>query len=179
VRSQDPSAEFIEFFEANHKGLLRFAFLLTGDADTADDLLADALVQIWQRWDRVSLAEHRLAYVRRIVVNLAGSHTRRLIRDRKRMESLRVISVTSVKAANSEVTLDVRVALHLLPARKRACVVLRYAFDLSERETAAILGISTGTVKSQTAKAVSELRRHLGDQVQRQHAGVGAVLGGP
>jgi RNA polymerase sigma factor (sigma-70 family) len=56
----------------------------------------------------------------------------------------------------------VRAALERLPARRRACVVLRHALDLSEAEVAQILGISVGTVKSQTSKAIAQLQKHLG-----------------
>jgi RNA polymerase sigma factor (sigma-70 family) len=54
-------------------------------------------------------------------------------------------------------------ALARLPARKRACVVLRFYLDLSEADTAAALGVSVGTVKSQTAKALRRLQRLLGE----------------
>jgi DNA-directed RNA polymerase specialized sigma24 family protein len=59
---------------------------------------------------------------------------------------------------------DVQEALRRLPFRKRACVVLRHAFDLSEKDTALALGISVGTVKSQTSKGMAELQRSLGSQ---------------
>ncbi|MFD9030732.1 sigma factor-like helix-turn-helix DNA-binding protein, partial [Streptomyces sp. NPDC059567] len=65
----------------------------------------------------------------------------------------------------------VRTALRALPFRKRACVVLRHAFDLSERDTAQVLGVSVGTVKSQTSKGMAELQRVLGPGAASELAG--------
>lgn len=67
---------------------------------------------------------------------------------------------------------DVQEALRRLPFRKRACVVLRHAFDLSEKDTALALGVSVGTVKSQTSKGMAELQRFLGgdEAPRRVHA---------
>jgi len=65
---------------------------------------------------------------------------------------------------------DVRAALDRLPFGKRACVVLRHAFDLSEKDTARALGISVGAVKSQTSKGLAELERVLGVRAVRDMA---------
>lgn len=76
---------------------------------------------------------------------------------------------------------DVQGALRRLPFRKRACVVLRHAFDLSERDTSLVLGISVGTVKSQTSRAVAELQRLLGPETpaaSRVQAAVAAQRSG-
>lgn len=72
------------------------------------------------------------------------------------------------------VVMDVRAALDRLPFRKRACVVLRYAFDLSEKDTAAALGISVGTVKSQTSTGTAELQRLLGTRAAGELVGRGS-----
>ncbi|WP_230204929.1 SigE family RNA polymerase sigma factor [Parafrankia elaeagni] len=159
------AAEFQDFFASHHRELARFAYLLTGDHDVADDLTADALTAAWSRWDRVSAADSPIAYVRRIVANLATSRLRRVIRERRGMTMLGMLADSSGHATDGgdlTAAVDLRAALMALPVRKRACVVLRYAFDLSEAETARVLGISTGTVKSQTSKAVVELERLLG-----------------
>ncbi|WP_054569172.1 SigE family RNA polymerase sigma factor [Frankia sp. R43] len=157
--------EFQIFFENHHRELSRFAYLLTGDRDVADDLTADALTAAWSRWDRVSAADSPIAYVRRILANLATSRLRRMIRERRGLAVLGMMGDHAGQArehADLPAAVDLRAALMALPARKRACVVLRYAFDLSEAETARILGVSVGTVKSQTSKAVTELERLLG-----------------
>ncbi|WP_308169831.1 SigE family RNA polymerase sigma factor [Acrocarpospora catenulata] len=156
--------EFNLFFERHHRELGRLAYLLTGDPDEADDLTADAFVAAWRRWDRVRNAASPLAYARGIVARLAGGRVRRLLRERRRVTAAGAAAVEWADGPDVPAVLDVRAALRRLPPRKRACVVLRYAFDLSERETAEILGISVGTVKSQTSKAVVELERALGGQ---------------
>ena len=171
VRSDDSAqAEFHRFFEQHHRELARLAYLLSGDPDVADDLAADALVAAWHRWDRVRAADQPIAYVRKILINLAGSRIRRLVRERGRLGVVRAMAQDRVDPPDVPASLDLRAALQRLPARKRACVVLRHAFDLSERETARLLGISVGTVKSQTSKGVAELERLLRSRPE----GVGA-----
>ncbi|NUR57818.1 MAG: SigE family RNA polymerase sigma factor [Catenulispora sp.] len=156
------SAEFHDFFERHYAELSRLAFLLTGDADAADDLAADAMLALWHRWDRLREADHPAAYARGVVANMANNRTRRAIRERSRIRLLGAGRTERTDQPDVAVGLDVRAALDRLPFRKRACVILRHAFDLSEKETAQVLGISVGTVKSQTSKGAAELRRMLG-----------------
>ncbi|MFD8703450.1 SigE family RNA polymerase sigma factor [Kitasatospora sp. NPDC059648] len=158
----DASAEFHDFFERHYAELARLAHLLTGETDAADDLAADALVALWQRWDRLRAADHPLAYARGVVANMARERIRSAVRERRRV--LLFWSRTPERTSGPDVAavLDVRAALARLPFRKRACVVMRHAFDLSEKDTAAALGISVGTVKSQTSKAMAELAQLLG-----------------
>ncbi|MFE0458840.1 SigE family RNA polymerase sigma factor [Kitasatospora sp. NPDC058965] len=158
----DTSAEFHDFFERHYAELARFAALLTGEADAADDLAADALVALWQRWDRLRGADHPLAYARGVVANMARERIRSAVRERRRIALFWSRGPGPVEAPDTAAVLDVRAALARLPFRKRACVVLRHAFDLSEKETAAALGISVGTVKSQTSKGMAELVGILG-----------------
>lgn len=161
MQSDDDAAEFHAFFDAHHRDLSRLAFLLTGDADAADDLAADAFAAAWQQWGRVRKADQPLAYVRRIVVNLAASRIRTLVRERTRAGLLGAMFRDRSDDPDVPAVIDVRAALRRLPMRKRACVVLRYAFDLSEQETARVLGVSVGTVKSQTSRGVAELEKAL------------------
>lgn len=158
---QDPGDEFHVFFQRHHADMARFAFLLTGERDAAEDIAADAFVAVWRRWDHVRTADSPVAYLRRTVANLAITRLRRLIRERR---GLGILGVTDDRADGPDVpaVLDVRTALAALPPRKRACVVMRFAFDLSEDETARTLGVSVGTVKSQTSKGLAELSRLLG-----------------
>lgn len=156
------SVEFHAFFERHYAELSRLAHLLTGEADAADDLAADALVALWHRWDRVRAADHPVAYARGVVANLARTRIRSAVRERRRVALF--WSQREEKTENPDVAgvVDVQEALRRLPFRKRACVVLRHAFDLSEKDTALALGISVGTVKSQTSKGMAELQRLLG-----------------
>ncbi|THA50623.1 SigE family RNA polymerase sigma factor [Streptomyces sp. A1136] len=157
----DTSAEFHDFVERHYAELARLAHLLTGETDAADDLAADALIALWQRWDRLRAADHPLAYARGVVANMARERIRSAVRERRRIALFWSRGPEPVEGPDVAAVLDVRAALARLPFRKRACVVLRHAFDLSEKDTARALGISTGTVKSQTSKGMAELERVL------------------
>ncbi|MFG3496678.1 SigE family RNA polymerase sigma factor [Streptomyces sp. NPDC047886] len=160
--TDDAATEFHAFFERHYADLARFAHLLTGEADAADDLAADALLALWHRWDRVRAADHPAAYARGVVANLARSRVRSAVRERRRVALFWDRRSDRCDDPDIPAVVDVQEALRRLPFRKRACVVLRHAFDLSERETALALGVSVGTVKSQTSKGLAQLERLLG-----------------
>jgi RNA polymerase sigma-70 factor (sigma-E family) len=153
---------FHAFFERHHAELSRLAYLLSGDSAAADDLAADALTEVWRHWDRVQAAGDPAAYARGIVANLTRNWIRKQGRARR---GLALLGITGERSAEPDVpvVLDVRTALKRLPYRRRACVVLRYAFDLPEREVAEILGISVGAVKSQTSRGARQLADLLHD----------------
>ena len=150
---------FRAYFERHHASLSRLAYLMTGEAEAADDLAADALTEVWRHWDRVTAADDPAAYGHGIVMNLARNWVRR--RGRERLLSLEGLRRT--RESDVPAVLDVRGALRKLPHRRRACVVLRYAFDLPEKDVAAILGISVGAVKSATSRGARQLAELLGD----------------
>ncbi|MCZ4095234.1 SigE family RNA polymerase sigma factor [Streptomyces sp. So13.3] len=168
---EDASAEFHDFFERHYAELARLAHLLTGEADAADDLAADALTALWHRWDRVRQADHPVAYARGVVSNMARNRIRGAVRERRRVALFWSRHGDGAEDPDVAAVLDVRTALGRLPFRKRACVVLRHAFDLSEKDTALALGISVGTVKSQTSKGLAELERTLSGQAAEELAG--------
>ncbi|MFE5487622.1 SigE family RNA polymerase sigma factor [Streptomyces sp. NPDC056527] len=167
----EDAAEFQEFFERHYAELARLAHLLSGEADAADDLAADAMVALWHRWDRVRGADHPVAYARGVVAHLVRSHIRSAVRERRRVALFWDRRSERVDDPDVPAVVDVRSALRALPFRKRACVVLRHAFDLSERDTAQVLGVSVGTVKSQTSKGMAELQRVLGPGAASELAG--------
>ncbi|WP_093620227.1 SigE family RNA polymerase sigma factor [Actinoplanes philippinensis] len=151
-------AAFRDYFERHHDSMSRLAYLMTGEAEIADDLAADALTEVWRHWDRVTAADDPVAYGHGILMNLARNWVRRRSRERLlTLEPLRRALDPDVPAV-----LDVRGALRRLPHRRRACVVLRYSFDLSEKEVATILGISVGAVKSATSRGARQLAELLG-----------------
>ncbi|MCL6669697.1 SigE family RNA polymerase sigma factor [Streptomyces panaciradicis] len=176
------SMEFHAFFERHYAELSRLAHLLTGEPDAADDLAADALLALWHRWDRVRAADHPVAYARGVVANLARTRIRSAVRERRRVSLF--WSQREERTENPDIAgvVDVQEALRRLPFRKRACVVLRHAFDLSEKDTALALGVSVGTVKSQTSKGMAELQKVLGSRggPQKVHAAMarGGETGG-
>lgn len=157
--------EYVAFVARHARDLDRLAFLLVGNKHTTEDLTAEVFLAIWRRWDRVSSADRPLAYVRQMLINQAAGHHRRTARERHRLDRLSLFSTAGVgtEGPDSAAVVDVRAALLRLPPRRRACLVLRYAFDLSEQEVAETLAISVGTVKSQTSKAATQFRREIGD----------------
>jgi RNA polymerase sigma-70 factor (sigma-E family) len=157
--------DFTIFVERHHRELSQLAYLLTGDHLAADDLTADTFVAAWRQWEQVRAADRPIAYVRRMLSNLAATRIRRLARERRRLPLFHVREVDAGTGPDGAAVVDVRSALLALPARRRACVVLRHALDLSEADVARELGISVGTVKSQTSKGLAQLRHHLGADV--------------
>lgn len=165
-RRAEAEREFLAFFRRYHAELSRFAYLMTGEPEGADDLAADALTEVWRHWDRVNAADSPIAYARGVVANLVRDRIRRLSRERRGLGRIAAgLRDQEPTAQQSEVSavLDVREALRQLPYSRRACVVLRHGFGLSERETAAVLNISVGTVKSQTSRGAAQLARLLGE----------------
>jgi RNA polymerase sigma-70 factor (sigma-E family) len=159
--SIDRVCGFEDFFERHRSGLGRLALLLTGDVSSAEDLTADVFLAVWRQWDTITGLEAQLAYVRRMMINMAASLTRRLFRERRRIALMRGGETDVVRDPDGADSVDVRAALLRLPVRRRACVVLRHALDLSEAEVAEALDISVGTVKSQTSKGMAQLHTLL------------------
>ena len=153
--------EFAAFVAQHGPGLKRLAYFMLGNDHAAEDLAADALLAAWRHWSRVSRADHPLAYVRRILVNEVSGHFRRQARERGILRDLRLTTAPSVQDPDGADAVDVRSALLRLPSRRRACLVLRHGFQLTEQEVAETLGISVGTVKSQTSKAMTQFRREI------------------
>jgi RNA polymerase sigma-70 factor (sigma-E family) len=152
-----PEPDFREFVLARRKPLLRTAWLLTGDWHAAEDLVQTALVRCYPHWRRFA-ANNPDAYVRRAIVNVYASSWRRRWRGEIPTANLPEISVEPDEYSAVDQRHVVLTALGQLPPRQRATLVLRYYEDLSEAETAVTLGCSVGTVKSQTAKALAQLR---------------------
>jgi RNA polymerase sigma-70 factor (sigma-E family) len=147
------SPGFEEFVAARSPRLLRTAYLLTRDHGLAEDLLQTALTKAYLAWSRVDGDPE--PYVRRILVTTYASWWRRKWNGEHPTETLPDTGRHDERAGESG---DLWDALGRLPRRQRAVVVLRYFEDLTEAQTADLLGISTGTVKSQTSKALAKLR---------------------
>jgi RNA polymerase sigma-70 factor (sigma-E family) len=160
-----PSApgDFEEFAISSLPALLRFAHQLSGDLAAAEDLVQSALLKTWQAWHRLERLDDPAAYARRVIVNAHLTWWRR----RGRREDRTSDPPDTAVRAGDDAVVDrelVLTALNDLSPRQRAVIVLRYFEDLSEADTAALMSCSTGTVKSQTAKALARLRRTLGPE---------------
>jgi RNA polymerase sigma-70 factor (sigma-E family) len=147
---------FEEFVAGRGQALQRFGYALTGDWALAEDLLQTALARAYPRWSRVRRDDPE-GYVRKIMVNTWCSWWRR--RWRGEVPALQLPEVAGPdRFTEVDQRQALRAALAQLPPRQRAVVVLRYHQDLSEMQVADLLGISVGTVKSQSAKALAALR---------------------
>lgn len=153
--------EFARYVRARQHRLLRAAYLVCGDAHLAEDLLQGALTKVAARWDRLR-HENPDAYVRRILYRDAVSSWRRTRRES--LSSLPLIEVpVHDRSEQTGQRVDLERALAELTPKQRAMVVLRFFEDRSEAETAEVLGVSVGTVKSQTHAALGRLRTLLPD----------------
>ena len=150
------SQGFEDFVSARGQALQRFGYLLTSDWALAEDLVQTALSRAYPRWSRIR-GDAPEAYVRKVMVNRWSSWWRRRWRG-----EVPAASLPDIAAADAYAAIDrrqaVTSALAGLPQRQRIVLVLRYHEDLSEQQVAELLGISVGTVKSQTSKALARLR---------------------
>jgi RNA polymerase sigma-70 factor (sigma-E family) len=146
---------FEEFVAGASPRLLRTAYLLTRDAGHAEDLLQAALTKAWLAWRRVKGDPE--PYVRRIIVNTYATWWRRRWHGEEPTDVLPERVGLPPQAAVDERVRLWRV-LGTLPRRQRAVLVLRFYEDMTEAQVAQVLGVSVGTVKSQTSKALARLR---------------------
>ena len=160
------TADFTDYVKAREQTLARLAYLLTGDRDAAEDLLQNALAKCYRNWERVRGVEQPDAYVRRIMVNERNSRWRRIVR-RKESAGSHVLEVHDPPAPPAAVdlaeSLDLWRHVQALPRQQRAVLVLRYYEDLTEAQTAEILGCSLGTVKSHTSRALAAMRLRMSE----------------
>jgi RNA polymerase sigma-70 factor (sigma-E family) len=166
-------AEFREFVAARSASLHRTAYLLVGDWAHAEDVLQTALTKTYLAWRRLGQIEAVDAYARRVVVTTATSWWRR------RWHGERPTAVLPDRAGPDLLQEHVERQVlwqhvQTLPTRQRAVLVLRFYEDLTEAETARVLGVATGTVKSQCSRALATLRKRMaGDGIEA------AAFGGP
>lgn len=156
-------ADFEAYMLARQPSLLRTAYLLTGDRHGAEDLVQIAFSRLYLSWEKVQRREAIDGYVRRILVNEHHSLWRRAWKRRESSTDV-VPEQAPHRDRHDEGTRDaVWEFVQTLPRNQRAVVVLRYYEDLSEAETADVLGISVGTVKSQASRALAGLRDRVHD----------------
>ena len=150
-------AEFTDFV-ADHGGrLLRTACLVTGDAHLGEDLLQTALTKAYGSWSRVQQADHPVAYVRRLMINAHLSWMRRLTNTERVHEAFHDIASDDHQSAHADSD-EMRRALLRLSPRVRTAVVLRYFDDLTEAETAKLMGCSRSTVNNHVTRGLAALR---------------------
>ena len=155
--------EFTAYVAGRRAHLVRAAYLLCGDAHRAEDLVQATLAKLYVAWPRVRRADVVDAYVRRMLVNSHLDESRRPWRRERPTDRHPERAATGPDVESDD---DLWSALRALPAGQRRVVVLRHYWGLSVEETATDLGVSTGTIKSQTSVALSALRRALREDTE-------------
>jgi RNA polymerase sigma-70 factor (sigma-E family) len=184
-RSESRDADFSAYMAARQPALLRTAYLLTGERHGAEDLVQQTLAKLYVAWDKVHTQDSIDGYARRIMINEHNSLWRRAWKRRE-------VATETIPERGPEGDPDrfggypsgqadpayddgTRGALwafvRTLPRKQRAVVVLRYYEELSEAETADVLGISVGTVKSQASRALAALRERAPQALNPRHEG--------
>jgi RNA polymerase sigma-70 factor (sigma-E family) len=151
--------EYTAYVSARLTWLHKVAFLLCQDWTRADDLVQITITRLYVHWRRASAVDNLDGYTRTILVRVFLAEQR--TGWRRRVTALRHLPDTATIAADPDLAMDLRTALAALAPRQRAAVILRFYCDLSIEQTADVLSCSTGTVKSQTARALAILRREL------------------
>ena len=176
VGARSASRQVTELYEAHALSLARLALVMLGDAAAAEDVVQDAFLGLYRRWDRLADPAAAQSYLRTSVLN--GCRT--ALRSRPRHGVLSdgtdaheaalagpLLSLESAEATvvHGEEHRAVLAAIRRLPARQREALVLRYYLDLTEDQTAEAMRVSRGTVKSATSRAVAAVGRMIGAPV--------------
>jgi RNA polymerase sigma-70 factor (sigma-E family) len=151
-------ADFAAYLQARQASVQRTAYLLTGDRHSAEDLTQTAFAKLYLAWDRVRDQGSMDGYLRRILVNENNSLWRRGWKKREHATDKLPEPVPVLDEYDDGRGAALWELVRSLPRKARAVLVLRYYEELSEAETAEILGVSVGTVKSQTSRALAALR---------------------
>lgn len=156
---RDVEEEFADFVRVVSPRLLTSAWMLSGDPHVAEELVQESLARVYTHWRRAR-ADNPVGYARRVLVNL---HTDRWHKRRREVltDTLPETDQSPGHGDRVDLALDLVRVLQALPRRERECVVLRHYLDLSEKDAATTLGVSTGTVKSSTSRGLAALRAAL------------------
>lgn len=171
-RDRDAAVAIESLFHAHYPRLTYTAFSLTGDWDLAEQLAQEAFLRLWRRWRWIADPQAAPAYLQRTVLNLSRETIRRKVIERRALKARGMERPPPAEQDTAEMV-TLRRAIAALPARKRECVVLRFLLGLSEAETAGLLGISAGTVKSQTHKGLRQLREQLDERAGEHRSPIG------
>ena len=164
MRQQRDVTAFSDLVATRSAALLRTAYLVVGDHQLAQDLVQESLVKTYVAWPRLRDVTKAEAYARRTIVTTAISWRRR--RSFHERPVLAIPEQAQADRTDAFATQDLLWAqVRSLPPRQRAALVLRYYEDLSESDTAQLMGCAVGTVKSQVSAALDRLRQRIGPDV--------------
>jgi RNA polymerase sigma-70 factor (sigma-E family) len=158
-------------YEAHAVGLIRLGFVMLGDRGRAEDVVQDAFIGLYRNWDRLDDQGNALTYVRSSVINGCRAALRTQIRGERRDRAAAArdgrppFDSTEAAVLLSEEHQEVVAAVRKLAHRQREALMLRYYLGLSTDETARVMGVSTGTVKSAISRAISAVARALKEEL--------------
>jgi RNA polymerase sigma-70 factor (sigma-E family) len=145
-------------YQAHAVALVKLAVLMTGDQPTAEDVVQDAFLGLYRRWQALHDADKALGYLRSSVLNGCRSvHRVRFRRQAITLDPPEPIDSAEAEALLGEAHREVLAALRRLPRRQREAVVLRYYLDMTEDQAAQTMGVARGTVKSATSRGLAAL----------------------
>jgi RNA polymerase sigma-70 factor (sigma-E family) len=159
----DASQAVTMIYQRHALGLTRLAFLMLGDLQMSEDVVQEAFCGLYRAWDRMSDHTHAVGYVRSSVLNGSRSALRRSKRVPRPVAVPAAASAEAIVLAGEQQR-ETMAALLRLPPRQREAVVLRYFAELPEQEAAVVMGVSRGTVKSATSRALAALARMLQEE---------------
>ena len=152
---------FEAFFDRESRTLFRRLCAITGNPAEAEEIMQDAFLAMWERWDRVGSMEDPTGYLYRTAMNVFRKRSRRAL-----LAVRKVLALAPDPTPFSEIDAqqDAINALALLPARQRAALVLMDVLDYSSEEAGRALGITAGTVRGLASRGREELRRQVGER---------------
>jgi RNA polymerase sigma-70 factor (sigma-E family) len=184
VAAGSASRQVTELYQAHALGLARLALVMLGDAAAAEDVVQDAFLGLYRRWDRLADPAVAQSYLRTSVLNGCRTALRRRARhgvlsDGADARAAAALAGPSLESAEATVTRSeehraVLAAIRRLPARQREALVLRYYLDLTEDQAAEAMRVSRGTVKSATSRAVAAVGRMLDAPASSSRSGEGS-----
>jgi RNA polymerase sigma-70 factor (sigma-E family) len=159
----DATSAVAALYRAHAVGLIRLSIIMLGDRAAAEDVVQDAFLGLYRHWAALADQANALSYVRSAVLNRSRNALRQRGRPGRQPAVAGVVASESAEATVlvGEEHQRVLTAIRALPDRQREALVLRFYLDMSEEETARAMGISRGTVKSATSRAVAALGRML------------------
>ncbi|AUY49388.1 SigE family RNA polymerase sigma factor [Streptomyces sp. CB01881] len=159
----DTPADFLEFAHARSDQLFRTACLLTGDRHLAEDLVQETLAKMYRSWWRIDRTQAPVAYAHTVLVRTFTSYRRRLSAQERPVD--RFPEGAAAEAGDADLRLTLLDGLARLTPKDRAVLVLRYWEDRPVEETARMLQISAGAVRTRSLRALQKLRTVLGDDL--------------
>jgi RNA polymerase sigma-70 factor (sigma-E family) len=163
--SADARRHVAALYQAHALALVKLAVLMTGDQPTAEDVVQDAFLGLYRRWQALHDADKAIGYLRSSVLNGCRSvHRVRFRRQGITLDPPDPVGSAEAEALLGEAHREVLAALRRLPPRQREAVVLRYYLDMTEQQAAQAMGVARGTVKSATSRGLAALARLLKEE---------------